>query len=55
MKLIPSDKNSIMMDDYNKRIKVAFPQVKNLEENKLIKKVIKESVRRNLRDIYYRS
>lgn len=55
MKLIPSDKNSIMMDDYNKRIKVAFPQVKNLEENKLIKKVIKESVRRNLRDIYNRS
>jgi hypothetical protein len=56
--LVKSNSKQIDGEDYMK-IRKKYPDIANFEpdlkENKLIKKVIKESVRRNLRDIYYRS
>jgi hypothetical protein len=49
-----SSGDGITKDEYNV-IRSKVPDLKKLEENKKIKKIIKESVRRNLKDIYYRS
>lgn len=49
-----SSGDGITKDEYNV-LRSKVPDLKKLEENKKIKKIIKESVRRNLKDIYYRS
>jgi hypothetical protein len=53
--MITTTKDEINMKDYEEKIVKAFPELRKLEENKSQKKVIKESVRRILKDIYKRS